>query len=151
MELRILFLFSIFYFLFSPGMVRAAEIYFGGPGETVGKGDVFEIGVFLNTDGETLNAMEGEIVYDTDLLAEAKAAGTVRVTSREEWILRHDEEASSASVRRSPFDIRITETPVLGPYTPLKDSESPESFSPIVAQNPELFGGEGFAISEEYM
>jgi hypothetical protein len=66
-----------FLLLVSP--VKAAEIYFGAQSPTVVVGQLFEVGVFLNTKEETLNALEGEIVIPTDAVAlrEVRDGGSV--------------------------------------------------------------------------
>ena len=62
---KVLILFSIFYFLFSPA-VSAAELYFGTHSKEVGVGKTFEVGVFLNTQDEVINAVEGKIVFPAE-------------------------------------------------------------------------------------
>src|SRR3989304_7978924 len=63
---KILILFSIFYFLFSP-VALGAELYFGAHSKEVGVEKNFEIGVFVNTEGELVNAIEGEVIFPPDL------------------------------------------------------------------------------------
>lgn len=46
---------------------RAAELYFGFHGREIGTDKVSEIGVFLDTEGESINAIEGEVVFSEDL------------------------------------------------------------------------------------
>ena len=60
-------LLSTFYFLFS-SPVFAAEVYFGAEGKEFGIEKNFEVKVFLNTEGENVNAIEGEIVFPTSTL-----------------------------------------------------------------------------------
>ena len=63
----LLILLSIFYFLFSlPAM--AAEMSLDSESQTIGIGQQFEVALFLNTQNEDINAVEGEIVFPTELL-----------------------------------------------------------------------------------
>lgn len=60
-------LFAIFCLLFSsPAM--AAEFYFGSHGQEVAVGQTFEVGVFLNTEGQFINAFEGAVAVPSDRL-----------------------------------------------------------------------------------
>ncbi len=53
---------------FVPFTSKAAEIFFGVHEKIVGVGQQFEIGVFLNTQGEVINAVQGKIVFPVDVL-----------------------------------------------------------------------------------
>lgn len=44
-----------------------AELYFGAHGKKMEAGKNFEVGVFVNTEGELINAIEGEVVFPPDL------------------------------------------------------------------------------------
>ncbi len=55
-------------FVFSSVNVSAAELFFGSTGREVGVGQLVEFGVFLNSQGETINAVEGEIVFPIDMV-----------------------------------------------------------------------------------
>lgn len=46
---------------------QGAELYFGAHSQEVGVGKNFEIGVFINTEAEFINAAEGEIVFPSDV------------------------------------------------------------------------------------
>ncbi len=54
--------------IFSCTHVHAAEIFFGSTGREIGVGQFVEIGVFLNTQNESINAFEGEVEYPLDML-----------------------------------------------------------------------------------
>lgn len=47
----------------------AAEIYFGTHTKEVGVNQLVEVGVFLNTEGEPINAIEGSVSFSSSLLA----------------------------------------------------------------------------------
>ncbi len=49
-----------------PSQTSAAEVYFGAPGKEVGLGQTFEVGVFLNTFGQPVNAVGADIVIPAD-------------------------------------------------------------------------------------
>ncbi len=51
--------------IFSFTHVSAAEFYFGSQGTEVPIRQFFEVGVFLDTKNETINAFEGEIIFPT--------------------------------------------------------------------------------------
>ncbi len=56
-------LFVAIVFIFPCSTSYAAELFFGTSAREVGIGQVYEVGVFVNTGGEQLNAFEGEIVF----------------------------------------------------------------------------------------
>jgi len=60
-------LFSIFYLLFS-SPVFAAEITLSSDSKNINVGDQFEVGFFINTKDENINAMESTIMFSQDLL-----------------------------------------------------------------------------------
>ena len=64
----VFFLFSIFYFLLSSSFVFAATIFFGVQKQQVGIEQQFEVGVFLNTQGQEINAVEGNIQFPANIL-----------------------------------------------------------------------------------
>ena len=47
---------------------QAAELYFGASQKDIGVGKNFEAGVFVNTDGDSLNVFSGQIVFPKDSL-----------------------------------------------------------------------------------
>jgi len=66
-------------FLFIPFGTQGAELYFGAPAKEVGLNQQFEVGVFLNTDGQEVNAFEGLIEFPTEFLEvqEVRDGGTI--------------------------------------------------------------------------
>lgn len=66
-KFSVVILLSTFYFLFS-GSVFAAEISFDTKTQEIRLDDQFEVGLFLNTEGEDINAIEGKIVFPTEIL-----------------------------------------------------------------------------------
>ena len=59
---------SIFYFLFSFGLVQAAELFFEPKTQEIKTGDYFQLDLYLNPDSENINAVEGKIVIPENLL-----------------------------------------------------------------------------------
>lgn len=55
--------------VFSFTQVHTAELFFGSTGREVGVGQSVEIGVFLNTQTDSINAIEGEIYFPSDMFA----------------------------------------------------------------------------------
>lgn len=55
--------------IFTYTRVSAAEFYFGARGKEVPIRQFFEVGVFLNTNNESINAFEGEIVFPSGMIA----------------------------------------------------------------------------------
>ena len=53
----------------SPLPVLAAEFYFGTHTQEIGLNQYVEVGVFLNTQGESINALEGSVSFPSSLLA----------------------------------------------------------------------------------
>ncbi len=60
-----IFLYSISYIL-NPLPVQAADIFFGTQAKDVGVGTKFEVGVFLDAQKESINAIEGQIIFPSD-------------------------------------------------------------------------------------
>lgn len=67
-KLKYILLLSIFYFLFSGSFAQGAEIFFGTNSKEIGINEKFEIGVFINTEQESINTVGGKIVFPEDLL-----------------------------------------------------------------------------------
>ncbi|MDD5251425.1 MAG: cohesin domain-containing protein [Patescibacteria group bacterium] len=64
----IILLLSTFYFLFSVSSVFAAEALLEVKAPAIRVGDEFEVGLFLNTENEDVNAVEGKVVFPEHLL-----------------------------------------------------------------------------------
>src|SRR3989338_2252363 len=65
-----LFIVGIFVLLVAhPSSVFAAELYFGAHTREVGSNQFVEVGVFLNTEGQTINAVEGSVTFPSGLIA----------------------------------------------------------------------------------
>lgn len=60
--------FLAFVILFSAAPVFAAEIFFETESSEIKLDDQFEVGVFLNTENEDINAIEGKIIFPADIL-----------------------------------------------------------------------------------
>lgn len=59
---------SVFISLFSVSSVRSAELYFGSQSKEYGPNSEFAVGLFINTEGENVNALEGKILFPADFL-----------------------------------------------------------------------------------
>ena len=66
-KLKILFLIFAFYFLFF-GQVFAAELFFDAETQEIGINQQFQVDLMLDTEGEIINAIEGEIAFPKELL-----------------------------------------------------------------------------------
>lgn len=63
------FLISLFIFAFCVvPKVFAAEVFFEADNQSFPQGEEFLLNVFINTDGETLNAIEGRVAFPANLL-----------------------------------------------------------------------------------
>ena len=62
-KLKLIFLFSIIYFLFSASAILAAEFSFNPQFIQARPGDEFSVKLLLNTQGQKINAVEGKIVF----------------------------------------------------------------------------------------
>lgn len=62
----LLLLFVIFIAFILPFSSDAAQIFFGVHEKNIGLNSKMEMGVFLNTGGEPINAIEGEIIFPAD-------------------------------------------------------------------------------------
>ncbi len=67
-KLKILFLFSIFYFLFSAALVEAATLYFSPSSGSFGIGQTFSAAVYVSSEDQTMNAASGVISFPKDKL-----------------------------------------------------------------------------------
>jgi hypothetical protein len=67
-KINFFILFSLFLFLFFVTPVFAAEIFFGANNKEVNLDSKFEIGIFLDTQGDNINAMEGTIMFPSNAL-----------------------------------------------------------------------------------
>ncbi len=58
------FLVNVFFY----AHVSASQVFFGSTGREVGVGQLNEVGVFVDTQGEATNAFQGEIAFASDML-----------------------------------------------------------------------------------
>ena len=74
------FFLTPFFFTFfcMPLIMHAAVLFFDVP-HTIGVGDTFEVAVMLDTEGESVNALEGIVVFDEDTLTfvSARTGGSI--------------------------------------------------------------------------
>ncbi len=175
-----------------PASAYAAELFFGAHNREVGINKTFEVGVFLNTQDEVINAVEGKIVFPSgkvelvdiidgnsiinlwverahleapgevffsgivpggyfgekgylfSLVLRAKDTGSIAIQTNDERILLNDGEGTQTSVQRAPISLTaVTETEAEA-FLPPYDSDSPESFTPLVAQDPNIFNNQYF-------
>ncbi|MCH8244393.1 hypothetical protein IIB97_00710 [Patescibacteria group bacterium] len=186
----ILFLFI----LAAPAPVLAAEIFFGTHSEEIGLGQQFEVGVFLNTQEQEVNAVGGTILFSSDalkleaiyegssvvsfwvqkpalrqqgeivfsgvmpggiedgkgflfsLVFLAKEEANVTFKTIEEKILLNDGQGTAAMIQRAPATLRITKTAIKEEFVLLLDNEAPESFTPQIARDPNIFEGKWFLV-----
>lgn len=68
LKLKIIFLFFTFYFLFSITSVFAANLFFESKTNEVKINEQFEISLFINTEEKSINAFEGRLIFNNDIL-----------------------------------------------------------------------------------
>jgi len=185
----------------------AAEIFFDAKTREVAIGEQFEVNIFLNTEEEYINAVEGKVIFPENLLElkEIRDGATIvnfwierpkiksgpegeqvpygasnqiafsgiipggyagekglifsaifRVKNEGEGIIEiqeaktllNDGKGTEASLSISNLQFLISEEipPSLVPPTKIIDIDPPESFEPIVAQDPEIFDGKYFLV-----
>ena len=61
-------LFGVYFALAPPLTASAAEIYFDNKNQEIRVGDQFEVGVFINTEKEFINVIEGKIIFPEEFL-----------------------------------------------------------------------------------
>src|SRR3989338_10915263 len=66
LNFALLSLILIFTFLFFLHPVHGSEIFFDTPAKKIGIGDQFELGVFIESQVETINAIESRIIFPAD-------------------------------------------------------------------------------------
>jgi len=67
-KLKILFLLSALFFLFSLQTANAAQLNFVSQTQEIGIGQQFQVDLMLDTEEEIINAIEGEIAFPKELL-----------------------------------------------------------------------------------
>ena len=178
-------------FLSVPLGTQAAELYFGAPAKEVGLNQQFEVGVFLNTDGQEINAFEGMIEFPEEflklqevrdgstiasfwierpqkdnlffsgivpggytgdrgylfsLIFTAQQTGEALISTKQERVLLHDGKGSPAEFRSSPLVLAITKETLLPGYIAPKDAAPPESFTPSITHDPNVFDDQWFLV-----
>lgn len=177
-----------------PLPVFAAELYFGTHTKEAGVNQYVEVGVFLNTEGEPINAVEGSVSFPSSLLApqeirngnsiisfwveqpflgqdnelrfsgvipggytgsngylfsvifQTQNEGEVVLDMNNGRTLLNDGNGFETSFRSSPIKFKIG-SELRGPEVlPLYDPDAPESFTPQIAKDPNLFDGQWFLI-----
>ncbi len=172
---------------------QAAQVYFGTPGPSFGTGAAVDVGVFLGSDGESVNAVEGNIRYPANLLKltdirpagsvvnfwveqprladpgdvrfagiipggfsgdrgalfsltfEAVNAGNATLDATQVSVLRNDGAGTAADVRPAPISLEIKANGPQPAFLLPTDKEAPETFTPSLASDPNLFDGAWFA------
>ncbi|MEW5805156.1 MAG: cohesin domain-containing protein [Patescibacteria group bacterium] len=182
--------------LFTAISAQAVEISIDSENQTIDVGEQFEAGLFLNTEDEDINAIEGAITFPTDLLElkEIKSGNSIinfwieepKITSENRvvfsgiipggfqekrglifsMIFEARTEGNSVieiqSIRALRNDGQGTETKttvanlqfvILKQAPPFKlapaekkDIDIPETFEPIVANDPTIFDGKYFLV-----
>jgi hypothetical protein len=179
-----------------------AQVSFTSEKQSFATNEEFLVSVFLDAEGETLNAFEGKIFFPIDLLEEkeirngdslvnfwiekpsllpdgrggkageiifsgitpggfsgtkellfsvvfrAKKGGEGVVNMEGLRVLKNDGNGTKAEVKTSPFSFSISEEFASSSSTmaPVKDTESPEDFTPIIASDPNIFEGKYFLV-----
>jgi hypothetical protein len=177
------------------GKTSAAEIYFGTNEKEVGLEQSFEIGVFLNTAGESLNAVASTLTFPTENLSvseirdgnsivnmwverpiqgegesaskisfsgiipggyvgnngylfsivfTSKKSGKATITSFEETMLLNDGAGTITTATRAPISLSILSTPSEKSFIEPVDTIKPESFTPKITRDPNLFDNQYF-------
>ncbi|MCH7828251.1 hypothetical protein IH982_00035 [Patescibacteria group bacterium] len=76
----------------------------------------------------------------------AKGETSVTFKTTEERILLNDGQGSAALIERAPATLRITKTATGEEFVVLLDAEAPESFTPQIARDPNIFEGKWFVV-----
>lgn len=163
-----------------------AQIYFGLSNLSVPVGTTFEVGVFLDGQGQSIAAVESLLTMtdglklvdirdgnsvlklwlerprDGDtaisfsgitpggftgdrgelltLVFEAEEVGEMRIEAQESKILLNDGQGTSAEIVPAPIGLTVVAEGQIPVYTAPKDTDPPEIFTPILADQ-EQFGG----------
>lgn len=177
---------------------RAGETFFDAPTQEIPIGEQFETDFFLNTQGEDINAIEGKIIFPSELLElkeirdansiislwierpvivrktdtnitfagitpgsytgekglifsmifQAKKEGQGIIDITESRALRNDGLGTETSLAISNFPFSVAKKISVGPspITIIKDSDSPEKFTPIISHDPSLFDNKYFLV-----
>lgn len=180
--------------LLSAMPVSASEIYFGTHTKEAGVNQYVEVGVFLNAEEESINAVEGSVSFPSPLLApkeirngnsiisfwveqpfleqdgklrfsgvipggytgnngylfsvifQTQKEGEATLDAINGRALLNDGGGSAASFRSSPTELKIR-SELKGPdVLPVYDPDAPESFTPQIAKDPNLFEGKWVLI-----
>lgn len=189
-----LIVFSFSFFALHLSEVNAARLYFETPVQEVGVGQEMEITLYVDSQGETINALEGTIhlpeilraeeIRDGDTLialwgerpqinadgaiifggiipggwkgtdgkifsfiAKTENQGADVVIVSDAAVLLHDGQGSETKVRAEPLMLLVDESVLVTPITfDYYDNEAPEPFTLILAQDPDIFGGDYFLV-----
>ena len=172
----------------------AARLFFETEMTEVGVGQEMEIVLYLDSEGETVNALEGtvqvpgllslETIRDGNTLisflaerpevnedqaivfggvihggwqgnrgrifsfvGQTESQGSGKFTLVNAQVLLHDGKGTQATLNTEPFTLNVDETIGLTPFViDLDDREPPEPFTPLLAQDPDIFEGDYFLI-----
>jgi len=108
------------------------------------KPEVKEEGVVFS--GITPGGYIGQNGYLFSLIFKTKKIGETIITSAEEQIFLNDGQGSKASIKQAPLSLQIEENVPGGEFSLPSDSEKPEPFEPIVAQDLKIFEGKYFLV-----
>lgn len=172
----------------------AARLFFETEVTEVGVGQEMEIVLYLDSEGEAINALEGtvqvpgllsletlrdgntlisfwaerpevnenqEIVFAGvipggwqgnrgrifSFIAQTESQGSGKFTLSNTQVLLHDGKGTQATLNTEPLTLNIDETIKLTPFViDLEDREPPEPFTPLLAQDPDIFEGDYFLV-----
>lgn len=178
-----------------PATVSAAEVFFSAERDILPAQDNFLVEVFIDTETDQINAVEGTVIFPEELLAlkeiregnsalnfwldrpelkgageiyfsgmtpggfsgsdrflfgivfETKELGTGNLEFSDAVALINDGLGTQTEVEKKNFDFEVSATAVSSEDRILSlDTESPESFTPYIGQDPDLFLGKYFAV-----
>ena len=191
--MRIFFFFAWIFLASLALPVQAAEYYFGANSQAAPADGLFTVGVFLNTQGERINALQGTITvpsslavvqsveegnsiinlwlqspavtcnadcrvsfrgiipggflgndgYLFSLILAGRGTGELSLDMVDAQALRNDGSGTAAKLSIRPLTLALSPS-ANAPYLATIDHTPPESFTPVLAYDPNLFHGEWF-------
>jgi len=172
--------------------VKAAEVFFGVAGKDVAVNTSFEAGVFINTQTESINAIEAQVTFPAEyfefqgiytgnsviafwveqpvltspgilsfsgiipggfvgpkgylfsLILTPIQKGSATIAASQETILLHDGNGTKAQTVKAPLTVMVADNSSLQAFIPPNDTVPPESFSPEISQDQNIFEGKWF-------
>lgn len=100
----------------------------------------------LSFSGVIPGGVTGKKGYLFSLIFVARKEGQVMITTADEKALRNDGKGTSIKLKQAPITLEVGKKISVGEFLPPYDPDLPESFTPRIVRDPNIFDGKWFLV-----